>query len=131
MRIANKIKVNPKPFTLNILFIHCDISIIFYMFQRSEVFDKMKQEKSKLKLKRRQKIKKDEEENPEQKLERLEKNVPKTIENTREKDETIVVDDAEVFQDEDCDEFASYFNGMSPKILLTTSRRPSAVFSIH
>ena len=53
--------------------------------------------------------------------------VPRTIENTREVDETVVApDDEEVLQDEKTDEFSSYFErGVSPKVLLLTVRKPS------
>lgn len=51
------------------------------------------------------------------------KEVPKTIENTREPDATYVdVNDEEVKHDEQTDELSSYFNRQtSPKVLLTTS----------
>ena len=51
------------------------------------------------------------------------KQVPKTIENMREFDDTLVApDDEEVKQDEAVDEFASYFRAeREPKILVTTS----------
>ncbi|CAI4232525.1 unnamed protein product [Auanema sp. JU1783] len=51
------------------------------------------------------------------------KEVPKTIESTREYDETMVVEeDEEVEHDEAHDEFASYFNReTTPKVLLTMS----------
>lgn len=54
------------------------------------------------------------------------KQVPRTIENTREPDETTVKeDDPEVKEDEDVDEFSSYFKcEREPKILITTSQRP-------
>jgi ribosome production factor 1 len=60
-------------------------------------------------------------------------NVPNTLENTREFDETIVEDDEEVAADEATDEFSQYFqSGVAPKILVTTSKGPSAVRSwIH
>ena len=51
------------------------------------------------------------------------KQVPKTIENMREFDDTLVApDDEDVQQDEAVDEFASYFRAeREPKILVTTS----------
>lgn len=54
------------------------------------------------------------------------KEVPKTIENQRVYDETTVdPDDEEVKFDEETDEFAAYFNGLTnPKVLITTSDRP-------
>ena len=54
--------------------------------------------------------------------------VPKTIENQRVVDETFIVkEDEEEIQNEDKeDEFASYFSfNSSPKIIITTSRKPS------
>uniref|UniRef100_A0A8C9UNN6 Ribosome production factor 1 n=1 Tax=Spermophilus dauricus TaxID=99837 RepID=A0A8C9UNN6_SPEDA len=54
------------------------------------------------------------------------KPIPKTIDNQRVYDETVVdPNDEEVAYDEATDEFASYFNRQtSPKILITTSDRP-------
>lgn len=53
--------------------------------------------------------------------------VPKTIESTRERDETVVVaDDEELEADTAEDEFAAHFNReQAPQILVTTSRKPS------
>jgi len=55
------------------------------------------------------------------------KKVPRTLDNTREADETVVTpDDEEVKADEGMDEFASYFtNKRIPKICITTSYRAS------
>ena len=52
---------------------------------------------------------------------------PRTIENTRVVDETVVVpDDEEVIQDEKTDEFAGYFDHrVTPKGLLLTVKKPS------
>ncbi|KAJ3112270.1 argininosuccinate synthetase [Phlyctochytrium bullatum] len=91
--------------------------------KREEVYHKIKAQKGQEKLKRRQKIKKDEEKNPELKRERLKENLPVTIDNSREGDETIVDDDDEILEAEETDEFADYFLGLPPKILITTSRR--------
>ncbi|KAG2461599.1 RPF1 factor, partial [Polypterus senegalus] len=54
------------------------------------------------------------------------KPIPKTIENQRVFDETVVnPEDDEVALDEGTDEFSSYFNRLTnPKILITTSDRP-------
>ena len=54
------------------------------------------------------------------------KQIPRTIENTREPDETTVrEDDLEVKEDEDVDEFSSYFRcEREPKLLITTSQKP-------
>src|SRR3990167_3403923 len=59
--------------------------------------------------------------------EKKEKQIPKTLDNTREFDETIVApDDEEVFEDEQTDEFASYFDRTrTPKVLITTTIRPT------
>lgn len=56
-----------------------------------------------------------------------EKQIPRTQENTREADDTIVEpDDHEVFEDEQTDEFASYFDrSKPPKVIVTTTLRPS------
>eukprot|EP00035_Acanthoeca_spectabilis_P023566 m.449952 g.449952 ORF g.449952 m.449952 type:complete len:335 (-) comp19893_c0_seq1:1171-2175(-) len=51
--------------------------------------------------------------------------VTRTLENTREFDETVVApDDEEVAADQDTDELAAYFDGKPTKILVTTSNRP-------
>jgi len=51
---------------------------------------------------------------------------PKTIDNTRELEPTIVLQDQEVAADEADDEFAAYFSGTEhPKVLITTRPRPS------
>ncbi|KAI8849722.1 anticodon-binding protein [Chytridium lagenaria] len=78
--------------------------------KREEVYHAQKAEKNKAKLQKRMKTRKEEEENPELKEERLKSNVPATIENTREADETVVGDDEEVLKSEESDEFAQYFN---------------------
>ncbi|GMI14042.1 hypothetical protein TrLO_g2115 [Triparma laevis f. longispina] len=53
---------------------------------------------------------------------------PKTLDNTRETELTLVTpDDTEVLADEEDDEFAPYFSGViKPKIIITTRPRPSA-----
>eukprot|EP01096_Ripella_sp_DP13-Kostka_P016877 TRINITY_DN8393_c0_g1_i1.p1 TRINITY_DN8393_c0_g1~~TRINITY_DN8393_c0_g1_i1.p1 ORF type:complete len:346 (+),score=149.59 TRINITY_DN8393_c0_g1_i1:51-1040(+) len=58
------------------------------------------------------------------------KQVPKTLDNMREFDETFVkADDAEVLADEGADAFAAYYNGKAPKLVVTTSRKPSKKLS--
>jgi ribosome production factor 1 len=56
------------------------------------------------------------------------KQTPRTIDNTREVEPTLVTpDDVEVREDEQQDEFAPYFeHGEMPKVLVTTRPRPSA-----
>ena len=55
------------------------------------------------------------------------KEVPKTLDNTREVDDTVVAaDDTEVRADEQADAFEQYFAGTKdPKIMITTRPRPS------
>jgi len=55
------------------------------------------------------------------------KQVPRTIDNTRELDETVVLPgDEEVLGDEADDEFAAYFAGeKEPKVMITTRTSPS------
>jgi ribosome production factor 1 len=53
------------------------------------------------------------------------KQTPKTIDNTRELETTMVLDDPQVAADEAEDEFAPYFDGEKPKVLITTRPRPS------
>ena len=54
------------------------------------------------------------------------KAVPKTLDNTREVEETMVLNDPEVAADEADDEFARYFESDTPpKVLVTTRPRPS------
>ena len=58
------------------------------------------------------------------------KGVTKTIESMRVKDETIITDadDEEIKGEQNIDEFASYFkNEATPRILMTTNRRPKGV----
>jgi len=95
---------------------------------RSQLYNELRSKAQAEKKKARKKRAEDEakalalgEEPPPRKL-------PNTIENTREKDETMVSPgDEEVEADNAEDEFADYFNqSVTPKILLTTSRHPSA-----
>jgi len=54
------------------------------------------------------------------------KQVARTLDNTREADDTIVeADDEEIEADQQVDEFASYFSGATPKIMITTNKAPS------
>ncbi|KAG0247379.1 hypothetical protein BG011_001606 [Mortierella polycephala] len=104
-----------------------EINTIKNKLKREELYQKQKNAKAKAKRDRRTVLQKEESSNPEKKEKRLTENVPNTLENTREFDETIVEDDAEVAADEETDEFAQYFqNGLAPKILITTSKGPSA-----
>eukprot|EP00732_Lithocolla_globosa_P000504 Lithocolla_globosa_v1_NODE_157_length_5627_cov_12.255922.p3 type:complete len:297 gc:universal NODE_157_length_5627_cov_12.255922:3883-2993(-) len=90
--------------------------------KRSQVYQKQKVEKNKEKRQKRIEKKK------EVKLlgdKAPPKSVPKTLENTRESDPTFVEpDDEEVVQDEQQDELSDYFKGRTPKLLITTNRKP-------
>jgi len=58
--------------------------------------------------------------------------VTKTIESMRVANDTIIEDanDEEIKGEEDIDEFSSYFKNLStPKLLLTTNRRPKGVIN--
>lgn len=87
--------------------------------KRNAIYSKYKEQKKRLKKKLKQlKVAEVEalgEEAPA-------KPVPKTIENTRAKDETQVQEnDMEILQDEQDDEFSKYFsNEIQPKIMITT-----------
>lgn len=93
--------------------------------KRQEVYDRQRSQKAAIERKAKLRRRKLEEEQPELKEARLAKNIPKTLENTREHDDTIVdLNDEEVLQDENMDEFANYFTaGVTPKIVVTTCRR--------
>ncbi|CAG8436722.1 6387_t:CDS:2 [Ambispora gerdemannii] len=92
--------------------------------KRDEVYNRQLQEKNRQKLALKLRRQKEEAKDPEKKKERLAQNVPKTLENTREYDETIVSgEDQEVIEDETSDEFSQYFReGVVPKLLITTSK---------
>lgn len=91
--------------------------------RRREMYLKMKAEKKKAKREAREKRQKEYEALGDK---APPKQVPRTLENTREPDETMVdPNDEEVKEDEAADEFASYFRGdREPKILVTTSDNP-------
>ena len=60
------------------------------------------------------------------------KQVQKTLDNMRVKDETVVdLDDEEILQDAATDELSSYFRGERiPKVLFTTCNRPKCHVNI-
>lgn len=64
--------------------------------KRAEVFYKLKSEAARAKLARRKELKRSEAADPLLKQQRLEQNVPKTLENKREQDDNIVANDEEV-----------------------------------
>lgn len=91
--------------------------------KRQEVYNRVKKQKNAIKKAKREQRKKDMKD-PEKKD--LPKNVPKTLDNMREEDETILVsEDEEVRRDEEEDEFRKYFDGETPKTIITTNNHPS------
>ncbi|XP_070563358.1 ribosome production factor 1-like [Ptychodera flava] len=100
-----------------------NISRIKNKDRRREEYVKLKRQKKKEKRERQKKRKKEEDELGDK---APPKKIPKTIENTRVYDETMVdPQDQEVLYDEANDEIAPYFNReTTPKILITTSDRP-------
>jgi len=90
--------------------------------KRSQMVTLMKQEKKKQQAKVRRGRKE-----AEARGEKVERQEPRTIDKMRDADETIVpAEDSEVEEDEAMDEFEKYFQGgKTPKILLTTQKRPS------
>mmetsp|Transcript_36 Transcript_36/g.38 ORF Transcript_36/g.38 Transcript_36/m.38 type:complete len:329 (+) Transcript_36:75-1061(+) len=101
----------------------CDLHDIKNRIRRMDVFQKRKLRGSKLRIMRRMKKKQDREELGE---EAVPIEQPKTLENTREFDPTMVEgDDTEVQNEDEHDEFADYFKEKTaPKIMMTTCRRP-------
>lgn len=92
-------KILSLPFLLHFtffFFVKMLVSSIRNKIKREEVYNEQRAEKNRQKLNKRLKEKKLEASNPELKEERLKNNVPKTLENTREMDETIVEEDDEV-----------------------------------
>jgi hypothetical protein len=75
--------------------------------KRQEVFGRIKKQKAEIKKVKKEKRKREVSENPD-----APKKIPRTLENTRETDETgIQSSDEEVARDEDDDEFRAYFDG--------------------
>jgi ribosome production factor 1 len=90
--------------------------------KRSEMYGKYLQQKQKQKQEDRKQRAKEVEELG---ADAPPKAVPKTIDNTRTVEHTMVLNDPEISVDEETDEFAPYFNGETPKVLITTRPRPS------
>ncbi|KAJ8508900.1 hypothetical protein ONZ45_g8875 [Pleurotus djamor] len=111
--------------------------------KREQLTQKARKAKTQEKLKRRLALAKDEATNPAAKKKRLSENVPRTLDNTREFDPSILTADPskdqphaststqeEVSADIDADPFASYFTStddptIPPKVLITTSPKAS------
>ena len=105
-----------------------DLSEVKNKIKRQQLFVEQKHIHNIVKHKARLRRRREEESNPALRQERLEHSQPtRTVENTRELDDSVVQpDDDEVFQDEAQDELANYFQqGRTPKIVITTSKRPS------
>jgi len=94
--------------------------------KRQELWLKVKSAKETAKSKEKKKRKKDIEENG---PDAVAVKKQKTLDNTREADETIVAEnDEEVVADESQDEFSRYFSGeATPKIIITSSPNPSKI----
>lgn len=91
--------------------------------KRSEMYGKFLEQKRKEKIEKRKSALREAEALG---SEAPPKTTPKTLDNTREIEPTVVMDDdSEVAADEAEDEFAPYFNGEKPKVLITTRPRPS------
>ncbi|EKX47083.1 hypothetical protein GUITHDRAFT_137695 [Guillardia theta CCMP2712] len=91
--------------------------------KRQEVYDRIKKQKKAIKKAKKEQRKKDAED-PEKKD--LPKQVPRTLENMREADETIMEsEDEEIRRDEEEDEFRKYFDGEPPRTIITTNNHPS------
>ena len=92
--------------------------------KRSEMYGKYLQSKSQEKKERRLQREKEAEALGEEAA--VKKATPKTLDNTREVEPTLVLRDHEVAADEAEDEFARYFHSETPpKVLVTTRPRPS------
>ena len=95
--------------------------------KRSEMYGKYLTQKRKLKDDNRRE-RKEKEAKALGTEEEIVKNTPRTLDNSREVEPTMVTttDDQEVLRDELEDEFAAYFNGhIRPNVLITTRPRPS------
>lgn len=104
-------------------FVEKDLSGIKNKMKRTEQYQKQKAEKRKFKSDLRAKRKKDAEALGEE----APKKVQRTLDNTREVDETMVnPEDEEVQNDEAMDEFSGFFSGETvPKVLITTCYKPT------
>lgn len=92
--------------------------------KRSEMYGKYLQQKRKEKQERRFQREKEAEALGEEA--EIKKAKPKTLDNTRELEPTLVLQDHEVAADEAEDEFARYFHSETPpKVMVTTRPRPS------
>ncbi|KAK9173778.1 Brix domain protein [Cryptosporidium meleagridis] len=101
-----------------------DLKNVKNKIKRAELANQLKREKKLEKSKRRR-----ENREKEKRGEEVVKGIPRTIENTREIDETFVHDplnDKELHKEMENDEFSDYFSRKrSPKLLITTNNRAS------
>ena len=75
--------------------------------KRGEVFGRIKKQKADIKKAKKAKRQKEASENPD-----APKKIPRTLDNTREHDETsLEIEDEEILKDVEEDEFQSYFDG--------------------
>ncbi|RKP08689.1 anticodon-binding protein [Thamnocephalis sphaerospora] len=95
-----------------------NLSNVKNKLKRQELYAKLVQKKARKERDERLRRKREEKADPTKGEERRAKNIPKTLESTREFDETVV----EEQDDEATDEFAEYFTGQAPKVLITTSK---------
>lgn len=106
-------------------FLSYPVSKIANKAKRKELYAKQKKIKTKLKLQKRKRNKIE--------AERLgdacKKKIPKTQDNTRVKDETVVqLDDEEVKGEEEIDEFSDIYKGdVVPKVIITSSYKPTKI----
>jgi len=119
--------------------------------KREDVYQKVKKQKTQARLKKRLSQAEEEKLDPKRKKERLEKNIPRTLDNTREFDPSILTanpaasshdpssvagqPDEEAIYDIATDPFASYFSPPSaedgstptPKVLVTTCQKATKI----
>lgn len=100
-----------------------DLNAIKNKAVRAKLYQKQKQEKKK-EYREKRKRKREAEEAGEE----VEKKIPRTLENSRVYDESVVMpDDEETIEEEKTDEMAEYFSGKMPNIILTTNVGPTPV----
>lgn len=109
----------PNSFDLHIL--ARNISEIKNKQRRLEEYLKLKQEKLKIKKAKKKLVQKAIAEGKD-----VPKQIPRTLENTREPDETMVdLEDKEIQLDQEVDEFSSHYNReCPPKVMITCSENP-------
>jgi len=94
--------------------------------KRNELYIQKRRLEIKEKIAKVKKRRKEEEKDPSKKEKRLAANQQKTLENTRDMEETFVKGDEEVLEEQKLDEFSTYFTGELPKVLLTTAKNTTS-----